>query len=93
MDIEGHEVEVIKGMINTLKNSPPPLKLFFEIHNRVFNDPKTTTGFLLEQLLTFGFEPKAVILPDTILYGSNKLEFVQTVCSYRSICPHILLEK
>ena len=93
MDIEGYEVEVIKGMINTLKNTPPPLKLFLEIHNKVFDDPKTPIGFLLEQLLTFDFKPKAVILPDTILHDINKVKFVQTVCSYRSICPHILLEK
>ena len=93
MDIEGYEVQAIKGMINTLKNTPPPLKLFFEIHNKVFDDPKTPIGFLLEQLLTFDFKPKAVILSDTILHDINKVKFVQTVCSYRSICPHIFLEK
>lgn len=93
MDIEGYEVEAIKGMINTLKNTLPPLKLFFEIHNKVFDDPKTTIGFLLEQLLAFGFNPKVFVLPDIILYDINRVKFVQTVCSYRSICPHILLEK
>jgi FkbM family methyltransferase len=92
MDIEGYEVQVIKGMTNTLRNTSS-LKLFFEIHNKVFNDPKTTIGFLLEQLLTFGFEPKAIILPDSILYDISKVKFIQTVCSYRSMCPHVLLEK
>ncbi len=68
MDIEGYEVQAIKGMKNTLRNTSS-LKLFFEIHNKVFNDPKATIGFLLEQLLTFGFEPKAIILTDSILYN------------------------
>ncbi len=44
MDIEGYEVEAIKGMINTLKNTPPPLKLFFEVHNGVFDESEVTIG-------------------------------------------------
>lgn len=94
MDIEGYEVEVIKGMLKTLKNTPSPLKLFFEIHNKVFKNPEITIGALLEQLLHFGFKPKYIILPNQrILHDVNKDNFVQKACSYKSICPHVLLEK
>jgi len=93
MDIEGYEVEAIKGMLNTLKNTPPPLKLFFEIHNKVFNNPEKTIGPLLQQLLTFGFKPKTIILPHEILNNVSRDNFIETVCSYKFTCPHILLEK
>lgn len=93
MDIEGYEVEAIKGMLNTLKNTQPPLKLFFEIHNKVFDNPETTTGYLLEQLLSLGFKPKCIILPNKILHNVSKDDFVQIVCSFKSDCPHCFLEK
>jgi len=93
MDIEGYEVEVIKGMLKTLKNTPSPLKLFFEIHNKVFNNPEITIGPLLEQLLNLGFKPKYIILPNRILHNVSRDDFVQKVCSYKSECPHIFLEK
>jgi len=93
MDIEGYEIEAIKGMLNTLKNTLPPLKLFFEIHNKVFNDLEKTIGPLLRQLLSFGFKPKVVILPHKILKDVSKDNFIKMVCSYKDICPHVLLEK
>lgn len=93
MDIEGYEVEAIKGMINTLKNTLPPLKLFFEVHNGVFNEPEVTIGPLLKQLLTIGFEPKYIILADDVLHDISRNNFVQVVCSYKYEYPHILLEK
>ena len=93
MDVEGYEVEVIKGMLNTLQNMPPPLKLFFEIHNKVFEEPETTIGPILEQLLTFGFKPKYIILPNKILNNVSANDFIRIICSYRYECPHILLEK
>lgn len=93
MDVEGYEVEVVKGMLKTLKNTPPPLMLFFEIHNKVFDDPEKSIGPMLQQLLIFGFKPKYIILPDKILRNINSDGFIRTVCSYKYICPHVLLEK
>jgi len=93
MDIEGYEIEVIKSMLNILKNMPPPIKLFFEIHNKVFDNPEVTIGPLLEQLLCFGFKPKYIIVHDKILKNVRRSDFVQTMCSYRYECPHIILEK
>lgn len=93
MDIEGYEVEAIEGMTSTLQNSPSPLKLFFEIHNKIFDDPRTVVASLMERLFAFGFNPKVLILPNIILGDINRDKFVETVCSHSSICPHILLEK
>ena len=88
MDIEGYEVKVIKGMSNTLRDAPPPLKLFFEIHNKVFDNPEAIIG-----LLAFDFKPKFIILPEEILPYTSRGDFVKKVCSYRSECPHVVLEK
>jgi len=93
MDIEGYEVEAVKGMINTLRNTPPPIKLFFEIHNKFFDSPESTVGPMLEHLLDLGFEPKLIVLPNMVLEGISRDDFTQTVFSYKSECPHILLEK
>ncbi|HEC65392.1 MAG TPA: FkbM family methyltransferase, partial [bacterium] len=93
MDIEGYEVEAIKGMINTLKNTPPPLKLFFEVHNIAFNEPEVTIGSLLKQLLTIGFRPKYIIAANKILHNMSRNNFIQIVCSYKYECPIIFLEK
>ena len=93
MDIEGYEVEVINSMLDILRNMPSPIKLFFEIHNKVFDNPEVTVGALIEQLLCLGFKPKYIVLPEKILENVSRSKFVQTMCSYRYLCPHIMLEK
>ncbi len=93
MDIEGYEVQAIKGMLNTLRNTPPPLKMFFEIHNKVFANPEAAIGSLLKQLLAFGFKPKYFILAGKIIHNVGADNFIQIACSHKSVCPHVFLEK
>ena len=95
MDIEGYEIEAFKGMIKTLKNTLPPLKLFIEFHIKFFNNPEITVAPLLKQLFSFGFKPKYLIVQDKNKTISNLSEdaFIKTVCSYKSDCPHIFFEK
>lgn len=93
MDIEGYEIEAVKGMTNTLKNMPSPLKLLFEIHNNAFSDAKAVIAPMLEGLFSFGFKPKYIILDKEILSNLNKEDFIERFCSYKDICPHVFLEK
>jgi FkbM family methyltransferase len=94
MDLEGYEIEVIKGMTNTLENMPSPLKLFIEMHCKAFTNPEDTIGSLLQRLLNLGFTPKW-ILPsgDRVIHGVRRDDLVRLVCSDKFACPHVLLEK
>ncbi len=93
MDVEGYEIEAIKGMTNTLKNTWSPFKLYIEIHNLHFDNPESTIGVLLEQILTFGFKPKYMVLVDNIVRNISSDNLIKVACSYKLDCPQILLEK
>ncbi len=56
MDVEGYEVEIIKGM-KALLSSGKPLKLFIEIHPHIV---KEKIKDLLDTLKSFGFKLKKV---------------------------------
>ncbi len=95
MDVEGYETEVIKGASNTLKNSPAPLKLFIEIHNKLFKNPEQIIKPEIERILSYGFKPKYLIIPskNKIISDFNETDFISTLFSHKSDCPHIFLEK
>lgn len=93
MDIEGYEIEAIQGMMNTLRNSRSPLILFFEIHNKLFEEPGNIISPLLKQILLFGFQPEYLIVKSKVINGINRENFVETLCSFKQDCPRIILSK
>jgi len=93
MDIEGHEINAIKGMEKTLKKSPSPLKLLIEVHNKLFDNPEESLTSTFEKLLLFGFKPKVLIAKKDIFHNIKNEEFIKILCSYKTICCHLLMEK
>lgn len=93
MDLEGFELEVLQGMVHTLRNTPPPLKLFIELHNKHFAEPRDTVGVALQDLYSVGFVPRAAVVPGMILRDLGGSEFIDVVCSHRDQCLNVLLEK
>jgi len=60
MDIEGHEVEVFKGMYQTLKRAAFPVKILMEVHPMFYSDSHSLE-VELKRLLDIGFKSKYVV--------------------------------
>ena len=88
MDIEGHEINAIK-----LRKSPSPIKLVIEVHNKLFNNLEKSLTPTFEKLLLFGFKPKVLIAKKDIFHNIKNEEFIRILCSYKTICCHLLMEK
>ncbi|MFC1864248.1 FkbM family methyltransferase [Chloroflexota bacterium] len=58
MDVEGHEVEIVRGMLDTLKNSRIGTRLFIEIHPNLFDKPRAKMEEIMQNLIRSGFEMK-----------------------------------
>ena len=93
MDIEGHEINAIKGMEKTLKSNSSPIKLLIEVHNKLFNNLEKSLTPTFEKLLLFGFKPKVLIAKKDLFHNIKNEEFIRILCSYKTICCHLLMEK
>lgn len=60
MDIEGHEIEVLEGMFQTLKKTPPPVKILMEVHPKFYSE-EHSLEVQLKRLLNIGFKTKYVV--------------------------------
>lgn len=60
MDIEGYEVEALRGAMKTLEASPPPCKILLETHAQMYG-PDRDFGLVLRQLYSLGFVPKGIV--------------------------------
>jgi FkbM family methyltransferase len=56
MDVEGYEMEIIKGMQNMLKTEKAPDKLFIEIHSSLLNSNSYSCKLFIETLKIFHYE-------------------------------------
>ena len=59
MDLEGFEIEVVKGMYETLTAVPSPAGGFIEVHSRLLNENGSSARLFLERMEAFGYRVKA----------------------------------
>ncbi len=60
MDIEGHEVEVLEGMYNTLKSIKSSVKILMEVHPMYYSKNHSLEK-QLRRLIDIGFDAKYVV--------------------------------
>jgi len=60
MDIEGHEVEVLEGMVDALKAAKPPVRILIEVHPEYYSEDHSFEKSL-RLMLAIGFNAKYVI--------------------------------
>jgi FkbM family methyltransferase len=60
MDIEGHEVEALEGMYDTLRSAKPPVKILMEVHPMYYSQTHSLEE-QLRRLIDIGFNTKYVI--------------------------------
>lgn len=60
MDIEGHEVEALAGMLETLKRSPLPVQILMETHPFAY-DENHSLEKIFRHLLDIGFHCKYIL--------------------------------
>ena len=60
MDIEGHEVEALEGMFQTLEKAESPMKILMEVHPMYYTENQSLEK-QLRKLISIGFHTKYVI--------------------------------
>lgn len=94
MDIEGHEVEALEGMSNTLKNAESHVKILIEIHQMYYSDTHDLEP-QLKRLIDIGFNTKYVVSagvakPDFFaMHGYEPVEVFCTGDWYRGIYTNV----
>jgi len=91
MDVEGYEVQIFRGMKQTLKKNND-LKILFEAHPFLYDSPKKTVYKYLTEMKNLGYLAKIVVDRYGYLYPRNVKEAVNMICNY-SWAPSVLLER
>lgn len=97
MDIEGHEVEVIKGMQKTLLDAAPGFVLLFELHPDEYSE-KNSLEEVLRPLQDMGFRCEAMVsagFPNHKLYtdmGYQPAQVIQSDGRERGLYPNVKFE-
>ena len=97
MDIEGHEVEALEGMYNTLRNAQSPVKILMEVHPTFYSETHSLEN-QLRRLVDIGFNTKYVISagvakPDFFAkYGYEPREVFDTDGWHRGLYTDIASE-
>jgi len=90
MDIEGHEARAIKGMEKTLRDTPAPLFLMFELHSMYFDNPECDLFPAILQLLEWGFVVHTASAGGRVVAVDD---LASTLSEYRASGVSLLMEK
>ena len=71
MDVEGHEVEIIEGMLSSIKNGVLKPVICFEPHLSCYNS-KHDFKNVLKELFNYGYKTK--YLSSNSINGTNKIK-------------------
>lgn len=87
MDVEGHEVEVIRGALGLFSEQLFPCKILMEVHPRMYSDEHSLEDELMK-LINLGFNTRyvvsaAVSVPDLFKKKGYKPERVFEVGNYK----------
>ena len=74
MDVEGHEVEILRGMKETLKASSSGTKILMEIHPLIYNREEFRCE--LESIMDIGFYFKNLIHMFLCCLNSHKVHVI-----------------
>ena len=90
MDVEGHEVDILKGGLNYFKNNPGHINILIEVHPSLYNE-ENDFAEILKEYFAIGFKPKHVVttpIPQPRLFkeaGYEPIKSVQTDGFHRGI--------
>ena len=91
MDVEGYEVEVIKGMVKTIKLMPVGAVLSVEIHPKAYPPPYIKTMAMLDMIKEYGFEPKKFVIAGNVKNVSG-FDNLKTMFDSK-YCPQVFFER
>jgi len=91
MDVEGYEVEVIKGMDKVIKLMPRGAILSIEIHPKAYPPPYKQTMEMLDTIESYGFKVSKFIIVDDVKEVDNFNE-LKTLFDNR-YCPQVFFER
>ena len=87
MDIEGYEIEAIKGMATTLNNMKKNSYLFFEFHPILLKNPTQKIKEVLEIIYNSGFRIFKVVQNNTVVNISKQTtlhECLRTILRFKA---------
>ena len=91
MDVEGYEVEVVKGMGKVTKLMPTGSILSIEIHPKAYDYPYEPTMEMLDTIREYGFKVKKFIIADNIKEVDSFDELKNLFDN--KYCPQIFFER
>lgn len=91
MDIEGYEVEVVKGMDKAVKLMPKGSILIIEIHPKAYQPPYRQTMEMLDMVKGYGFEVRKFVIADSVkeIRSFNGLKKLFD----NKYCPQVFFER
>lgn len=97
MDVEGFEIEIIKGMAETLRTMPE-LKVMIEFHYSHFESPREIYQPVFKQIMDAGLDPKIIIArkADQVIRDVTRYDLadrIDEIDGAANDCPHVLFEK
>lgn len=90
MDVEGFEVEIFKGMKNTLKRNK--VMILFEAHPFLYKNPKKTVKKYLVEMNKLGYNVTMIVDRYGFIKPKSLEHSIKIICDY-TWAPSVLLEK
>ncbi len=84
MDVEGYELEILKGAEKLLERKNPPKHFFIEVHSELLHKKDSSAKEIVENLRRHGYE-----VIKSYYRGSSKIQVADT----EALLSHPLLEK